>query len=1622
MKESLLCLVTTLLVCFPTSSYSQLYTMAVPSVLWVESKEQIVVEAHGLNTATEVTVSVHNFPQKRDSLYQIKATMNPANGMMVTPLIKVPAKDLKKDSKKNQYVIVQASCPHFTLEKVVLASFQSGYIFTQTDKTIYKPGSSVRYRVFSMGHGMERLDKNVIVQLETPEGVIVSQNILNPASALTHSFHLPETVSLGTWNVVTKYRDSPQETFRTPFDVKEYVFPSFKVDIEPSEKFYQVNVNRNFHVDITARYLNGKKVEGVAFVLFGVKTDNEKKSISDSLKRIPIQEGKGTAELTKDMLQTTSRNLNQLVGYSLYISVTVMTESGSDMVVVERGGINIVTSPYQIHFTKTPKFFKPGMPYELMVHVTNPDGSPAAHVPVVSQATQAATQDNGIAKLILNTPANTQELNITVKTNQVGLPDEHQGIKTMLATAYQTQGNSRNYLHLSVSATEIKSGDYVYINFNVRSNNPQVLRQIRYFTYMILNKGRIIKAGRQSTSPGRNLVTMSLFIMPNLIPSFRIVAYYQVGNSEIVADSVWVDVKDTCMGKLVVKGATEADNRIHRPGNAMKITVEGDSNARVALVAVDKAVYVLNKSNKISQTKIWDTVEQSDIGCTAGSGRNNVGVFEDAGLALETSNKFSTKQRTEIKCPQVAKDRSRRSIQLKSETSQGDHDEFIMDEEDVLSRTAFQESWLWETKVLTEAPNQQGISSKIVSFYLRDSITTWEVLAVSISETKGICVAEPYEITVMQDFFIDLKLPYAVVRNEQVAIQTILYNYGITAIKVRVELIHNPAFCSASTAKQHYRHDVTIRAQSSTTVPFVLVPLEVGLHDIEVKASVWNWMKSDGVKKKLRVVPEGIRKSLIRVIELEPSKKGKNGVQEELVKAQHFDDIVPGTEPEIKISIQGDPVVHPIEESIDGSNLKHLIRTPSGNGEQNMVTMTPSVIATLYLDATDQWEKIGLNRRAEAIKQIMMGYAQQMAYKKPDHSYAALIARPSSTWLTAYIVKVFSLASKIVSTIDARIVCGGVKWLILEKQKPHGFFSEDAPVINGEMVGGYKGTESDTSLTAFVLVALLESRSLCEKHINVLHSSINIASDYLLKKYDTLKRPYTTALTAYALALAGRLNDDKVLMAASTDRNRWEEYNARIYNIEGTSYALLALLKMKKFEGTGIIVKWLTEQKYYGGTDGQTQATIMMFQALTQYETDMPSHEDFRLMVTIKLPERQDPIRYLIDDQSMLLTRTAETKFNEDFTVRASGQGKATMTIVTMYNAQIKSEATQCKKFTLDVSVEPLKLSKEELNRSLQIVKIKICIRYLGDVNATNSVIDVSMLTGFAPDVYDLNRLSEGVGRHVTNYEINKNYSERGNLIIYLKEVNMESNQSIQLYISSVKRAGLSMIQQFNLVFPFLFSSQVSHLNDECVQFRAHQFFEVGFIQPASVKVYNYYNLDEQCIKFYHLPKESGLLSKICHGDVCRCVEENCSLLNNMKTEVDLQQRLHLACKTGVDYVYKAKLVRIEEENGYANYYMQVLENIKEGTDPNPEASPRKFVSKMRCREALNLKENADYLISGVTNDLWQEKNDFHYLISKNTWIERWPSEDECQDQELQDLCDILTQFSNTLTFFGCQV
>uniref|UniRef100_G1STJ4 NTR domain-containing protein n=1 Tax=Oryctolagus cuniculus TaxID=9986 RepID=G1STJ4_RABIT len=720
----------------------------------------------------------------------------------------------------------------------------------------------------------------------------------------------------------------------------------------------------------------------------------------------------------------------------------------------------------------------------------------------------------------------------------------------------------------------------------------------------------------------------------------------------------------------------------------------------------------------------------------------------------------------------------------------------------------------------------------------------------------------------------------------------------------------------------------------------------------------------------------------VAVRTLDPENLGQGGVQKEEIPPADISDQVPGTESETKILLQGTPVAQMTEDAIDGERLKHLIVTPSGCGEQNMIAMTPTVIAVHYLDHTEQWDKFSLEKRQEALELIKKGYTQQLAFKQPNSAYAAFLNRAPSTWLTAYVVKVFSLAVNLIA-IDSQVLCGAVKWLIMEKQKPDGVFQEDAPVIHQEMIGGQRNSvEKEAALTAFVLIALQEAREICEEQVNSLAASINKSRDFLAANYMNLQRPYSVAIAGYALAQQDKLRGaflNKFLSKAK-EKNRWEEPGQRLYNVEATSYALLALLLLRDFDSVPPVVRWLNEQRYYGGGYGSTQATFMVFQALAQYQTDVPDHKDLNMVVSIQLPSRSSPVKHRIVWDSASLLRSEETKENQGFTLTAQGKGQGTLSVVTTYFAKVKGKVT-CKKFDLRVNIRPAPETVKKPQDAKSTMILDICTRYLGDEDATMSILDISMMTGFVPDTDDLNLLSTGVDRYISKYELNKAFSNKNTLIIYL--------------------------------------DKISHSREECLSFKVHQYFNVGLIQPGAVKVYSYYNLEETCTQFYHPEKEDGMLSKLCHKEMCRCAEENC-FMQQLDEKVTLNDRLDKACEPGVDYVYKTKLVQVERADDFDEYLMVVENTIKSGSDEVQAGQQRRFISHIKCRDALKLKDGKHYLVWGLSSDLWGEKPNTSYIIGKDTWVEFWPEKEECQDEENQKHCEDLDAFAESMVVFGC--
>lgn len=69
-----------------------------------------------------------------------------------------------------------------------------------------------------------------------------------------------------------------------------------------------------------------------------------------------------------------------------------------------------------------------------------------------------------------------------------------------------------------------------------------------------------------------------------------------------------------------------------------------------------------------------------------------------------------------------------------------------------------------------------------------------------------------------------------------------------------MEFMETEDVCSFASKKGKYRTTVSVEKDSSISVSYVIIPMTLGNHMIEVKASAYDAIYSDGVRKMLKVV------------------------------------------------------------------------------------------------------------------------------------------------------------------------------------------------------------------------------------------------------------------------------------------------------------------------------------------------------------------------------------------------------------------------------------------------------------------------------------------------------------------------------------------------------------------------------------------------------------------------------------------------------------------------------------------------------------------------------------------------------------------------------------------------
>ena len=548
-------------------------------------------------------------------------------------------------------------------------------------------------------------------------------------------------------------------------------------------------------------------------------------------------------------------------------------------------------------------------------------------------------------------------------------------------------------------------------------------------------------------------------------------------------------------------------------------------------------------------------------------------------------------------------------------------------------------------------------------------------------------------MTVFRPFFIQVSLPYSVIRGESIAIQIIVFNYMNKAQQAEVVLENkNEEFeftlasddmnSVESQRQENKRKFVTVPAQDGSSVSFLITPKKLGSIDIKVSATTNS--AGDTVLKKLLVKPEGQPQFFNKAVLVDLRETAAGSLTKKVdINVPH--NAVPGSE-RITVSTIGDILGPSI------SNIDDLLQMPYGCGEQNMLNFVPNIVVLEYLTRAN---RLSPSVRKKALDHMDKGYQRELTYKREDGSFSAFgnNDKSGSTWLTAFVLKSFSQAKPHMN-IDPAVLETATQWL-MSRQLTDGSFDEPGEVHNKAMQGG-SGSKGSPALSAFVLIALLQDKTSARRNFS---SQIAKAEQYLLKELRSSQNAYEVSIITYALHLAdspakdsahqklsnfAKKNSDHVWWTQElgkkenlTDKQSFHFFLPKSNDIEATSYALMSLVMRGEVEASIPVLKWLVSQQNERGGFASTQDTVIGLQALGQLASRVSTTT---VSITAKFRygteglETKSRSLQVNSNNGMTLQRLdlpSSTRFVE---VDATGFGTAIVQVSWQYNLAVSAE------------------------------------------------------------------------------------------------------------------------------------------------------------------------------------------------------------------------------------------------------------------------------------------------------------------------------------------------------------
>uniref|UniRef100_A0A8C2B9P8 Uncharacterized protein n=1 Tax=Cyprinus carpio TaxID=7962 RepID=A0A8C2B9P8_CYPCA len=762
--------------------------------------------------------------------------------------------------------------------------------------------------------------------------------------------------------------------------------------------------------------------------------------------------------------------------------------------------------------------------------------------------------------------------------------------------------------------------------------------------FQVLSRGVIVHHGyekvevKSSNGAASGTVSFKLSVGADLAPAVQILTYCVLPSENVIARSNKFDIKKCFKNKVSLQFSPAKAV----PGEKNTLQLSAQPGSLCGLSAVDQSILTLESGKRLDS----DKVTCSDSGITS----YRV-IFCVVMSEYDTENYM-------------------------------DYEESSIE---VTVRTVFPETWIWQLAAVGDSGSAQ------VPVTVPDTITSWDTEAFCLS-FKGLGLAPPAKLTVFQPFFLELSLPYSIIRGEIFELKATVFNYLSKCIMVKVTPAPSTDYTLKASSDDQYSS--CLCANGRKTFKWILTPSVLGVLNFTVSAeaessqtvcdneivSVPERGRIDTVTQSLLVQAEGTEKTKTYSWLLCPK-----GFLSEEVELTLPKDVIEGSA-RSSVSVIGDILGRAL------TNLHGLLQMPYGCGEQNMAILSPNIYILQYLENTEQLTS-AIRERATGF--LKSGYQRQLNYRHTSGAYSTFGHGDENTWLTAFVLRSFGKAQKYIF-IDPQIIQSAKEWLI-SRRDSDGCFIQQGRLFNNRMKGG---VNDNVTMTAYITASLLELETpvtdpVVSKGLSCLKSVIK-----------DVKNTYSTALLAYTFSLAKDTDTRQQLFKKLEDvaisdgsHLHWSQsgsVDSDSLAVEISSYVLLAVLTADSLTSADLgfanrIVSWLVKQQNAYGGFSSTQDTVVALQALSLYATKVFSSDDSS---TVTVQSVGDTHHFDLNQDNKLLH-----------------QEKQLQNVPAKYSIEVKGSTC--------VSV-PVNF---------------LCLRYGGPQETTNMlIVDIKILSGFTAD------------------------------------------------------------------------------------------------------------------------------------------------------------------------------------------------------------------------------------------------------------------------------------------------